>query len=175
MTASDLLDWGTHYFDLYGMYSTDRPAEWIIGQVNEPVENAYGGAYEHHTESQAFGMWEYDDGVVGIASTEEGADALESENIFYRIVGTDGLIEVGRNNGSVRYHQNGDRKWTAVDFDEEEDRGHTGAINDALRGVETGREPELNGRNVLNATEISFEIWESSRRRSRVEPATDKK
>lgn len=169
MTAPDLLDWGTHCFDLCGMYSNERPAEWVIGQINEPIDDAYDGAYEHHTESQAFGMWEYDDGVVGIASTGEGALALGEEDVFHRIRGTEGVIEIGRRDGNVRYRQQGDASWTEIEFDAEGITGHTGAIDDVIRGIETGSEPSLSGKKALNATEIIFGIWESARRRGRVD------
>ena len=42
------------------------------------------------------------------------------------------------------------------------------AIADVIGALKTGREPELSARKALNATEIIFAVYESSRRRGRV-------
>jgi len=171
-TAPDLLDWGTHCFDLCGMYAGDRPGEWVFGQVADAIPDAYGGAYDHHTESQALAMWEYEDGVVGIASTGEGTAALGPNRVHHRIRGTEGVAEVGWHDAAVRYRQRGDSEWTDIEFDRRDDANavaHEGAIDDALTGLQTGADPELRANNALNATELIFGIWESARRRSPVE------
>ena len=46
---------------------------------------------------------------------------------------------------------------------------HERAIADLIDALRTGREPELSARRALNATEIIFGIYESSRRRGRVD------
>ena len=47
------------------------------------------------------------------------------------------------------------------------------AIADAVRGLETGEEPELSGRGALRSTEVIFAGWESARRRGRVDLPLD--
>ena len=42
------------------------------------------------------------------------------------------------------------------------------AIKGFIDGLKKGREPELSGRRVLQATELVFATYESSRRRGRV-------
>jgi len=163
--APDLLDWGTHCFDLCGFYAGDQPGEWVIGQVGEALADRYDGAYDHHNESQALALWEYENGVHGLASTGEGADVYRS-NVFHRVTGTDGTIEVDIDDGP-RLRRGGETSWTALDFDEVND--HAGAIGDALRGLDSETKPELRATNALNATELIFGIWESARRRGRVD------
>jgi UDP-N-acetylglucosamine 3-dehydrogenase len=163
--APDLLDWGTHCFDLCGFYAGDNTAEWILGQVNEAVSDYYDGAYDHHTESQALCLWEYTDGVHGIASTGEGTGVF-GHDVFHRVVGTGGTIEVGLD-VEPRIRRHGDAEWRDLDF--EQRNAHTGAIGDAVEGIASGREPALSARTALNATELIYGTWESARRRSRVD------
>ena len=42
------------------------------------------------------------------------------------------------------------------------------AVLDLVDAVKTGREPELSGRKALQATELIFATYESSRRRAKV-------
>jgi len=146
--APDLLDWGTHCFDLCGLYADDCPAAWVIGQVNE-----------------ALALWAYDNGVYGLASTGDGAGAFPS-TVFHRIVGTEGIIEVDPDDGP-RLRRHDRTAWTDLEFDEV--NGHARAIGDALGGLASGATPEAGVTNALNATELVFGIWESARRRGRVD------
>jgi predicted dehydrogenase len=42
------------------------------------------------------------------------------------------------------------------------------AIEDVVKALEEGREPELGAKNALQSTELIFAAWESARRRGRV-------
>jgi len=66
----------------------------------------------------------------------------------------------------------GSAAWEIVDTGGETLHGpgfHERAIADLIDALRTGREPELSARRALNATEIIFGIYESSRRRGRVD------
>jgi predicted dehydrogenase len=43
------------------------------------------------------------------------------------------------------------------------------AIEEVVKSLSTGREPEISGRRSLRATELAFASWESARRQGRVE------
>ena len=47
------------------------------------------------------------------------------------------------------------------------------AIEDLVDALNTGREPELDGRKALQATEVIFSAYESSRRRARIDLPLD--
>jgi predicted dehydrogenase len=166
MAAPDLLDWGTHCFDLCGFYTGDSPPAWLMGQIHDAVPDFYGGAYDHHTESQALALWEYENGVTGLASTGDGTGALGGSEVYHRVVGTHGVVEVDLESGP-RIRRHGESEWTRLEFAEE--NAHVGAIGDALSGLESGTEPELSARRALNATGLIFATWESARRRGRVD------
>ena len=121
--------------------------------------------------NQAYALWQYRNGVFGVASTGLGADLIPAHN---RLVGTEGVIEVqpsGEGLPPLRVKRKGATEWETVDCPEPSmPAGHIGlAVADAVEAVKTGRECELCARNALNATEIIFACYESSRRRGRVD------
>ena len=73
---------------------------------------------------------------------------------------------------SLRIKRRGSARWENVDCGKEDLHGPgyiERAIADVVDALETGRESELCARNALNATEIIFAGYESSRRRGRVD------
>jgi predicted dehydrogenase len=97
----------------------------------------------------------------------------------FRVTGTDGVIEVGwgpRPGPMLRMWRRGTPDWEALDCKNENLHGPgyiERAIADVLDCLKTGREPELCARHAMNATEIIFGCWESSRRRARVDMPLD--
>jgi UDP-N-acetylglucosamine 3-dehydrogenase len=116
-------------------------------------------------------MWRYRNGVFGMIATGQGMAMIGADN---RLLGSEGVIEVGvKNRGPLlRIQRRGSAEWEEIDTNGENLHG-PGFINrsiaSAVEALEAGREPELSGRHALNATEIIFAIYESSRRRARVD------
>ena len=88
-------------------------------------------------------------------------------------LGTEGVIEIGApNNVMLRIKRRGSADWENIDCGKDNLHGPgyiDRAIADLVDALETGREPELSARKTLNATEIIFAGYESSRRRGRVD------
>ena len=185
--AIDLFDYGSHSFDLCNYFNDEREAKWIIAQISDPVDDLWGGNYEHHNETQAFALWEYENGVHGIASTGvvRGPEAINCHN---RLIGTDGVIEVGpgwylprtrggtRENAiagtSLRVRPSGTEKWETYDCNGEgihESIYLDRAVTDVVTALDQRQVSSLNSYNALKATELIFGCWESARRRGRVE------
>ena len=173
-----LFDYGSHSIDLCNYFNDEIPAEWVMGQVDYREENVLFGS---HNENQSLVLWEYENGVHGLAGTDstgEGgpASAFECHN---RLVGTGGVIEVGPSGGEglpvLRIRRNGDEDWEPV---ETEDGLHgwefvDRAVAENVRCLREDEQPELRAENALNATEIIFAAWESARRRGRVDLPLD--
>jgi len=169
-----IFDYGSHSIDLCNYFNDETPAEWVMGQVDYREENVLFGS---HNENQALVMWEYENGVHGLAGTDSTgqggpASGFECHN---RLVGTDGVIEVGPSGGedqpALRIRRHGDGDWEAIAT---EDGLHSWdfidrAIAESVRCLREGDRPELGAANALNATEIIFATWESARRRGRVD------
>jgi predicted dehydrogenase len=166
VACDDLFDWGTHYMDMCGFYTGDQPAEWVIGQVDYRTEQRIFGV---HVENQALGTWRYRNGVFGLIATGAGAGLVGVDN---RLTGTHGVIEVGIPDGPPLRMRHHDSSWLDIDAGGEDLHDpdfHVRAIANTIDALRTGQEPALSARHALNATEIIFAIYESSRRRSRVD------
>jgi predicted dehydrogenase len=91
-----------------------------------------------------------------------------------RLIGSDGTIEVTLGEGApLRMWGKGQSAWQDVDIPDRERSDLEEPIQlgilDLIDALKTGREPELSGRKALQATELIFATYESSRRRGRVD------
>jgi UDP-N-acetylglucosamine 3-dehydrogenase len=172
--CGDIYDWGTHYFDMLASFVKESPPQWVMAQIDYRTEKRVFGA---HIENQAIVWWQYQSGVYGLMATGQGQRGIGCNN---RLVGTRGTIEVGvlpsEQGGPagplLRIWRLGASGWEVVDCGDENLHGPNyihRAIADAIDALQTGREPELSARRALNATELIFGAYESSRRRARVD------
>jgi len=172
-----IFDYGSHSFDLCNYFNDEVPGDWVMGQIDYREETILFGS---HNENQALVSWEYENGVHGLAGTDNTGHGGPAATIgcHNRLVGTEGTIEVGPEDEDappLRIRRHGDHDWETV---ETEDGLHSWAFVDraiaenvrCLRGDET---PELGAQNALNATELIFHTWASSRRRGRVDLPLD--
>ena len=174
----DFFDTGAHTVDLAGMFNDDRPAEWVIAQLDYREEDVRFGA---HQENQMIAQWRYDNGVYGLLSTGEGTSMVDAAFVLR---GTEGVIRIDVADGPTLEHEH-DGIREAVDVDGEtihgtpEDGDRFGSVlqdrsvASAIEALETGEESPLAGRIGLNATEILFGGYESVRRRGRVDLPLD--
>ncbi len=162
----DIYDTGTHWIDLGGMYAGEAPAEWVIGQIDYRTEKRIFGM---HSENEALASWRYTNGIHALLASGRGVGLVGAS---YRLVGTSGLIEVGVSGGPLLRVLRHGGTWETIDTGNETLHGpgyHERGIADAIDALLSGREPELSARRALNATEIIFAVYESSRRRGRVD------
>ena len=171
--CGDIYDWGTHYFDMLGSFNDESPAEWVMAQIDYRTEKRIFGAL---IENQAIVWWKYQNGVHGLMATGPGQRGIGANN---RLIGTGGTIEIGVHPASegappgplLRIRRDGG-DWENIDTGRENLHGPgyiDRAIANAIDALRAGREPELSARRALNATEIIFAAYESSRRRARVD------
>ena len=171
--VGDLYDGGVHWVDMLNYFNGETPAEWVIGQIDcRSVRVAFGAPSEY----QAICHVKYRNGVAGLVITGESAQELGPA---FRVLGTEGMIEIGwgRDPGPMlRVSRRGASDWSAVDCGNEDLHGPgyiDRAIADIVDCFRTGRESELCVRNEMNAMEIVFGCYESSRRRARVDMPLD--
>jgi predicted dehydrogenase len=166
-SPNDIYDTGTHWIDMCGMYAGDVPGEWVIGQIDYRTEKLIFGA---HAENQALAAWRYTNGVYATIATGPGAAMVGA---LFRLIGTEGLIEIGVENGPLlRVRRAGSTEWEQIDTHGEGLHGpgfYERAVADTITALLDGHESELSARRALNATEIIFAVYESSRRRGRVD------
>ncbi len=168
----DVYDIGTHWIDLCGMFVGERPATWVIGQIDYRHERRVFGM---PSEGQALAHWQYTNGVSATLISGHGQGGAR---FWHRLVGTAGILEIGvPDEQSLRIRRDG-TPWETLATQGETVHGaanrdrpdyHERAIADAVEALLGGREPELSAKRALNAAEIVFAIYESSRRRARVD------
>jgi predicted dehydrogenase len=188
--GKNLYDYGSHMFDLAGYITEQQPVEWVLAGIDYSTENIQFGA---HNENRAIAQWRYENGVTGLAATgEESAVRCQ-----LRLLGDEGLIEVGGSEAPLRLLD--DSGWQSVDTGRDGIHGPQStlvsaalkriaervpfispeqigppsyvdrAIEEVVTALDEGREPELSGANALQATELIFACWESSRQQGRVD------
>lgn len=167
VSCPNIYDWGTHYLDMCELYVGELTADWVIGQIDYRTQQVIFGA---QVENQAIGMWRYSNGVFGMIATGLGQAMIGADN---RLLGSEGTIEVGVKGGPLlRVKRQGSSQWEVLDTQGESLHGPgfiQRSIAEAVNALEEGREPENSGRHALNATEIIFAIYESSRKHGRVD------
>ena len=171
-SVGDLYDGGTHWVDMLNYFNDETPAEWVIGQIDcREVKLAFGAPCEYQSISHV----KYRNGVYSIIIT----GGISQDNPPFRLLGTDGIIEMGwgpKPGPMLKFWRRGAPDWEVVDCKNENLHGPgfiERAIADVVDCLKTGREPELSARHAMNATEIIFACYESSRRRARVDLPLD--
>ena len=160
----NLFDWGTHWFDMCFFYNNDEPAEWVIGQIDasEPEE-----IFGVPVESSGVSWVGWKNGLKGLVTTGGAAEPT----IYNRLIGTDGIIEIGQHKAiPMRVLGTKSQGWTIPDLSDLESKGNETILSvlDLIDAVKNDREPELIGWKALQATELIFATYESSRRRAKV-------
>lgn len=167
-SCPNLLDWGTHWLDIFFFYNNDLPVRWVMGQIDCRSENlVYGLPIENQGFCQAY----WSNGVRGLLFTGDDND-IGCQN---RLVGTHGYIEVHDTQPHVRYR--GRREIAVRGIRTNEDlhaaRGVHRAVADLVSCLEVAEEPALSSTRALRATELIFATYQSSRRRSRIDLPLD--
>jgi len=163
--GKNVFDFGSHMVDLANGFNGERDAEWVLAGVHYDDENERYGV---HNENQAVATWEYENGVRAFASTDSDVGSTAA-GCLLRLVGTNGTIEVHPDGGpTLRYRADDTDGW--IHEDPESDMPSiTLAIEHVLETLGTDEEPVLSVHRALRATETIFGIWESARRRERVD------
>jgi UDP-N-acetylglucosamine 3-dehydrogenase len=163
-SCDNLFDWGTHWFDMAFFYNEETPAEWVIGQIDGRESKRI---FDVLLEGQGLSWFRFQNGVDGLLTTGFGTQGL-----LFRLTGSEGVIEIGHSaEAPLRVRGAGDRGWRTVESTEglhdfvSVERG----VLDLVDALQAGREPELSARRALQATELIFATYESSRRRGRVD------
>lgn len=164
--GSNLYDWGTHWLDMFAFLLDERPAQWVMAQVDlHPATTNWGLRVEAH----AIVHLQYADDIRGyleVGVPIKGQPAL-------RLIGTEGLVELyGPNTGrpTLRARLPGEAGWTVPPTSEtiHERRNFQRAVEDLVQALQTGREPALSGRRARATTEIIVAAYESAYRRGKV-------
>lgn len=166
--CSNLYDWGTHWFDMLHFFNAERPALWVMGQIDVSERRTVFGV---PVETSGISHVAFENDVWGLLITGRAPATPRLGKLVERegmvIHGTEGRLEVAVT-GGVRLRL---RRFGGPDETPEVPRDADAtvlSVLDLLECVESGHEPELSSRRALAATELIFATYESSRRRARI-------
>ena len=160
-SCPNLLDWGTHWFDMFLFYNNDEPVDWVIGQIDVAEERLVFGT---QVETSGLSWFRWKNGVEGLLTT----GGVSLNGFANRLIGTEGIIDVS-GGAPVRMLRAGANAWETPDLSDISKGDDTVlSVLDLVDSVKTGREPELSGRKALQGAELIFATYESSRRRAKI-------
>ena len=150
----DIMEWGTHWIDITRFYNNDVEAEWVFAQIDRRSDRT---GYGHRVETECISYIKFKNGVRGFY--EGGDHALEG--FFNRIIGTEGIIEVGMpNRPAVRARVLGEKDWIVPELKGENPFKLT--VEALIESIETGKPHPLNGRSARAGHEIIMATFESA-------------
>jgi predicted dehydrogenase len=161
----NLFDSGTHWLDMLFYFNRDEPAEWVLGQIDlRDGKRVFGALHE----GQGISTFRFANGVR--ATYFAGRDHADL-GCMIRATGEKGILEILDQAPWLRVHRFDTAGWTDHDPGESihDDLGIHRAIEDLVSCLESGKEPLTSCRRALQATEVIFATYESSRRRRRID------
>ncbi|MWG33837.1 gfo/Idh/MocA family oxidoreductase [Halomarina oriensis] len=180
----NVLDHGTHLFDMCTFFTDARPVDWVLGQVDYRTENV---RYGTHNVNQAVIQWAYEpEENAGVGTAADGENAADGRlggfaavgdgawlvDASLRLCGSNGVVELHEGGEENRYRREGETEWTGIDIDADGDRV-VDSIAHVVDSFAAGEEPETAASRALVATELIFAVYESVRQRGRIDLPLD--
>jgi predicted dehydrogenase len=174
--AGDVLTDGTHAIDSLRFLTDDRPADWLIAQINHApivegrplgkgVVNVGGHRYRHGVpiESGAIASWQIADGPRAQLLT--GDCRLDKPYQYYEVIGSEGRIFRPADKGDHTLFMNGPRTGGRTEPVEVPADGDeiSRSYNKLVDSLETGAPHPLDGHLGFAALEIIMAVYESAR------------
>jgi predicted dehydrogenase len=159
----NLLDCGTHTIDQALSYLDETPGRWVLGAVDTSEVLNW---FNVRAECTAEGTVVFQNGVR--ANLQVGGPDMDMWG-GVRVTGSEGFIEVlwgGEFKQAVIYDQPG---WQPPKLEDSDESHMIGLVRDAVDCLESGEEPQASWQKALRSAEIIFGLYESVRRRARVE------
>jgi len=152
----DLMEWGTHWLDMFRFLAHDQEVSWVMGQAQVTDRSGYGHVMEDH----AVACFEFADGSKALL---DGGRNFKGD-IAMRIVGTDGVMQIpdfapvfytnssGRHEfseGTNIHSDDADLAWQLL-------------LQDLQSWRSGGAEPQCSLANALKSSELYLAAYESA-------------
>ncbi len=164
MAGKNVYDFGSHLIDLCNSFVGEQDVAWVMGQIDYREEDVRYGA---HNENNAIAHWEYENGVPCLAST----GPLSLVGAQHRILGSEGELLLSPDEGAELQLRRDGADWEAIEVGREP--SIPAAVEHIVACYESGEQPVISAEGALRSTEVIFAIWESARRRGRIDLPLD--
>jgi UDP-N-acetyl-2-amino-2-deoxyglucuronate dehydrogenase len=158
-----LIDCGTHTYDQAMSFNGETPAKWALGAIDT---SAMVSNFDLRAEAMAVGTVVFANGVRSNLQVG-GPDADMGSGV--RIYGSEGILAVDWDGNFKQATVYADPAWEPPVVTKVPDETMIGVVRNALDSLTSGAEPELSHRKALRAAEILFALYQSVRRRQRIE------
>jgi predicted dehydrogenase len=161
----DLSEWGSHWLDAFRFFNNDRPIRYVFGQTRTRDFRGYG----HAMEEQAVAYFEFDNGVRGIL---DGGRSTNAGDSVLLLVGSEGTIRIESETKLIIHNKSGEK---SEEHPQTRRGGETWSglwsdlLDDLIRWIEGGPEPELGLSNMLKTSELNLGAYISACRGDRVD------
>jgi predicted dehydrogenase len=159
----DLMEWGTHWLDMFRFFANDQEVTWMMGQAAVSDKQGYGHVMEDH----ALAYFGFADGSKALLDGGSGFPG----DMAMRIIGTEGLLEIPDFDPVVTLNTSGREEFAAgtnIHYDDQDQ-----AWQMLLRELEAwcagGEEPQCGLRNALKSSELYLAAYESAMQGGKVE------
>lgn len=184
--AGDLLSDGTHTVDTVRHLLGDAPAHWVVGQLMRfPVDASLprgmgydvsgGYRYGHPVEDGTMAVVEFEGGVRAEIFTGR-LQPRGRRYQDYEVVGSDGRLRRAGDGADPALLIQTDGAWRAAELDDvpgEDPIAHSLSL--FARTIHHGEPHPMSGETGLRDQEIVMAIYESARRRARVDLPLDER
>jgi UDP-N-acetylglucosamine 3-dehydrogenase len=169
-SCGNMLDWGTHWLNKFQMMNAEVMPSWVMGQVDvRKLVSVFG--VKHDTDGIA--VIGYENGVFGTLYTGDNGEKLLGCSI--RLIGTEGTLELHNTAPHLRlWTRSGYREITGPEtggglHGDSENNPNADNVVDLVNCLESKTTPLCDVSNALPTTEIIYAIYESARRRGRID------
>lgn len=158
LNTADMMDWGTHWFDMMEYYNNELEPSWLFGQVGCSMDHTVYGV-QMDTAGMVCIKWPND--VSAFMTT--GRCKVDSYTI--RLLGSEGLLDVRSNKVELKRY---DGKAVTFNYPDDEKYATYLYVEAIVNCLLDGTESISSGKIALLADEMVFATYESARKHERV-------